>query len=95
MAVPEAGASQLPLGTGFGSVFWQQARAELSAGSKLALEMLPGSTRARKIKRKKRSEEKRDFIGLGLVSEVGQGVCWILLGSVGFSGMSDVARSQD
>lgn len=87
MPVPEAGASQLPVGTEFGSVFWHQAGAELSAGSRVALEMVPGSTRARKIKKEKRSEEKRDFIGLETVSEVGQGVWWILLGSVGFPGM--------
>lgn len=49
--------------------------------------MVPGSTRARKIKKEKRSEEKRDFIGLEIVSEVGQGVGLILLGSVGFPGM--------
>lgn len=93
--MPEAGASQLPVGTGFGSVFWHQAGAELSAGSRVALEMVPGSTRARKIKKEKRSEEKRDFIGLETVSEVGQGVWWILLGSVGFPGVWDVSSYQD
>lgn len=90
--MPEAGASQLPVGTEFGSVFWHQAGAELSAGSRVALEMVPGSTRARKIKKEKRSEEKRDFIGLETVSEVGQGVWWILLDLWVFLGCVQLSR---
>ena len=44
---------QLPVGTGFGSVRWHQSQSELSAGGRVALEMLPGFTRAKKMKKKK------------------------------------------
>lgn len=44
------------MGTGFGSVRWHQSRSELSAGGRVALEMLPGFTRAKKIKKKKKKK---------------------------------------
>lgn len=52
---------QLPLGTGFGSCFGR-GRAELSAGTRVALEMLPGSPRARKIKKKKRNLRRKEIL---------------------------------
>lgn len=74
--------------------FWHQAGAELSAGTRVALEMVPGSTRARKIKKKKkkRSEEKRDFIGWKPSLRWGRacgGACLVFLG------WGDVARCGD
>lgn len=35
---------------------WHQSRSELSAGGRVALEMVPGFTRAKKIKKKKKKK---------------------------------------
>ena len=50
------------MGPGFGSVRWHQSRSELSAGGRVAVEMLPGFTHAKKIKKKKKSDVKNEIL---------------------------------